>query len=64
VTLNKQNLVFKLRIEKGWTQPQLAIKAQVSIATISKAENNKYINPLSMSRIASALGKTLDEVFP
>ena len=57
------NPVRRCRIEKGWTQQKLALEAEVSLATISKAENSHFISDLSKSRIATALSMTVAKLF-
>jgi transcriptional regulator with XRE-family HTH domain len=54
-----------LRVGKGWSQTKLAVKARVSIGTISFAEQDKR-HPLELvqERIAKALGVERREIWP
>ena len=61
---NRDNPVRKSRLAKGWTQRELTQKADVSTGTISKAENGHDISDLKKQKIADALGKPVDELFP
>lgn len=48
------------RVERGWTQRQLAEKAGVSLRTITAAEGSEYgINDYTYGRIAKGLGVSL-----
>ncbi|MFC1583292.1 helix-turn-helix transcriptional regulator [Candidatus Neomarinimicrobiota bacterium] len=64
--MNKQvNMNFKLaRIEKGFSQEELADKAEVSIQTIGLIERGKYNPSLRLCiRLARVLNRTLDQLF-
>ncbi|GFN33561.1 helix-turn-helix transcriptional regulator [Paenibacillus xylaniclasticus] len=53
-----------LRIEKGWTQQQLADELKVSRQTIISIEKNKYMPSLKLGfRIAEVFDKSIYEVF-
>lgn len=55
--------IKKLREAKGWTQLDLAIRANVSPDTIAKAEIGRRVPTLAtISRVAKALGMTIDQV--
>jgi transcriptional regulator with XRE-family HTH domain len=43
------------RLEKGWTQEQLAAKADTNQAVIQKIENGKSLRPRKIDRIAMVL---------
>ena len=52
------------RVEKGWSQEQLAEASGVSRSAIINAElGEKNPSRLTMLSICKALGKTLDELF-
>lgn len=52
------------RVEKGWTQKQLAEQTGVTRQTISLMEKGKYNPSLKLClQICYALDKTLDEIF-
>lgn len=46
------------RIERGLTQGQLADKAGVGRSSITNTENGGKVSPLTISRLAKALGIT------
>ncbi len=53
------------RARKGWTQPELARRARVSIGTINQAETGKRVPIVTtQEKIARALGVPRDIVFP
>jgi|SRR5882757_741788 len=55
--------VRRLRKARGWTQRDLAAAAPASPATLSKIENGKAADePYTLSRIARALGVTVDDL--
>lgn len=50
------NNVRQLRIEKGWTQAELARKAKISMSSLSNYENEKQMPGIyKVYRIAEAL---------
>ncbi|KAA6453537.1 helix-turn-helix transcriptional regulator [Bacillus swezeyi] len=58
------NRVKLARIEKSWTQAQLAERVRVTRQTIGLIEKNKYNPTLQLCiAIAKALDKTLDDLF-
>ncbi|MDU0154709.1 helix-turn-helix transcriptional regulator [Bacillus cabrialesii] len=58
------NRVKLARVEKGWTQAQLAQQVQVTRQTIGLIEKGKYNPTLQLCiAIAEALDKTLDQLF-
>lgn len=53
--------IATLRGVRGWTQSQLAARADISSTFLSEVENNKRkVSAELLFRIASALGTTLD----
>ena len=44
------------RDRKGWTQPHLALVAEVSTSTVGMIESDKRMNKGSLPQLASALG--------
>ena len=53
--------VLRLRLERGWTQKELADRAGTSQANISRLENAVGSSTLRfVQRVAAALGATLD----
>ncbi len=59
--MNPQNLgtlgqrMRSKRLEKGWTQEQLAVRAGTNQAVIQKIENGKSLRPRKIDEIASVL---------
>ncbi|MEW7976582.1 MAG: helix-turn-helix transcriptional regulator [Candidatus Sedimenticola endophacoides] len=49
-----QRMRFK-RVEKGWTQEQLAMRAGTNQAVIQKIENGKSLRPRKIDQIAEVL---------
>jgi transcriptional regulator with XRE-family HTH domain len=49
------NRLRKARKDKGWTQEQLAAKADTSQAVIQKIENGKSLRPRKIDKIAEVL---------
>ncbi len=50
------------RADRGMTQEELAQKAQVARGTIIRAENGAAVNVRTLSRLAKALGLTVNEL--
>jgi len=46
----------RLRLEQAYSQVELARRAGVSRATVMKAEGGRQIRPVSVRRLAKALG--------
>lgn len=46
----------KARKDKGWTQEQLALRADTTQAVIQKIENGKSLRPRKIDKIADVLG--------
>lgn len=54
--------LLNARLDKGWTQEQVATEASLSFATYNRAENGKDIHPPNAKAIADALGLNLPEL--
>ncbi len=55
--------IKELRLNKGWSQEELAKKSGVGRISIIRYENNERIPQVDVaSRIANALGCTIDEL--
>lgn len=59
------NLLRKTRIEQGMTQVELSEKSGVSRITIISLENGTQRSAMTgtLQKLASALGKTINEIF-
>ncbi len=52
------------RVEKGWSQQELADRVEATRQTIGLIEKGEYNPSLNLClRIAKALGRTLDQLF-
>lgn len=61
----KNDRLRDLRAKKGWSQPELARRARVSIGTINQAETGRRVpHVVTQERIARALGVPRDVLFP
>lgn len=59
-----QNRVKELRIERGWTQQQLADAVGVSRQSINSIERQRYEPSLALAlTFARIFGHTTDEIF-
>lgn len=56
--------IARARAARFWTQSQLAKRAGVSVATVIRAEDGQTVSLISQARLATALGMSLDELFP
>jgi len=58
------NRIRRIRMERGITQDSLALKSKVDQSGLSKFERGKAqtMGPVPLSRIASVLGMTLEEL--
>lgn len=54
----------RARAARFWTQSELARRAGVSVATVIRAEDGQSVSLISQARLATALGSSLDELFP
>jgi putative transcriptional regulator len=60
-----QNMIRTFRLENGWTQQHLANRVGISRLMISLFEHWRRDPSLALAyRLADALGKRIDEVFP
>lgn len=58
------NRVRVARVEKGWTQQELADRVGVTRQTIGLIEKGQYNPTIALClRLAEVLGKTLDDLF-
>ncbi len=61
---NPSNEVRRLRLERGWTQRELADRSGVSRAEVSAVENARLSPSIAAGlALAGALGRTVEEVF-
>ncbi len=59
-----ENTILVCRVEKRWTQQQLADHVGVSRQTIAAMEKNKYNPSLILAfKVANALDKPIEQVF-
>jgi putative transcriptional regulator len=59
-----RNHVKQLRVERGWTQQQLAEAVKVSRQSINSIERNRYIPSLPLAlKFARVFGCTTEEIF-
>lgn len=64
MTPNVQNRVKELRIERGWTQEELADAVGVSRQSINSIERNRYVPSLPLALLfARVFGVPTDEIF-
>ena len=58
------NRVKELRVEKGWTQAELAAAVGVSRQSINSIERNRYVPSLELAlTFANVFGRPTDEIF-
>lgn len=59
-----KNRLAELRVQRGWTQQELADQVEVSRQTIISLENGRY-NPsiLLAFRLSKLLGEAIEEIF-
>jgi len=64
MTPGVQNRVKELRVERGWTQEQLAETVGVSRQSINSIERNRYVPSLPLALLfARVFGVSTDEIF-
>jgi putative transcriptional regulator len=64
MTPNVDNRVKELRIERGWTQQQLADAVGVSRQSINSIERNRYVPSLPLALLfARVFAVSTDEIF-
>jgi putative transcriptional regulator len=64
MALGVRNRVKELRIERGWTQQQLAEAVGVSRQSINSIERNRYVPSLELAlTFARTFGCSTDAIF-
>lgn len=64
MTVNVQNRIKEFRIERGWTQQQLADAVGVSRQSINSIERNRYVPSLLLAlTFAKVFACSTDELF-
>jgi len=58
------SIVKEERLRKLWSQAKLSQEAGVAIRTIARVENGINCSELTKRRIAQALGKEVEYLFP
>lgn len=59
-----KSLLYELRLEKGWTEADLARASGVTKSTINRIENNQASPTLiTMVKLSLALGCKVDDLF-
>ncbi len=59
-----RNRVKELRIEREWTQQELADRVGVSRPSINSIERERYVPSLPLAlRVARVCGRSTDEIF-
>ena len=57
--------IKRLRAERGWSQPQLAVEAGVAVSAVSQIENGRRSpNVSTLDKIAGAFGVEVADFFP
>ena len=57
--------IKRLREERGWSQPQLAVEAGVAVSAVSQIENGRRSpNVSTLDKLAGALGVSVADLFP
>lgn len=59
-----ENRLKDFREEKTWSVKQLAREAKLSESVIKRMEEGKQTTRISKLKVAKALGKKIEEVFP
>ena len=63
-TIQMRNRLKALRLEKGWSQGELATQLGVSRQTVNAIENERYDPSLPLAFvIAKLLDKSIEEIF-
>src|SRR5262245_47304782 len=62
MTVTIADRIRQLRGERGWTQEDLALKAQLSISTIQRAEGGDTPSPNTLITIAAAFGLAVEDL--
>ena len=64
MSMNVRNRVKDLRVERGWTQEQLAETVGVSRQSINSIERNRYVPSLPLAlTFARVFGCPFDQIF-
>jgi len=59
-----KNILRELRVEKGWSQGDLAQRLDVARQSVNAIETGKYDPSLPLAfRIARLFGKRIEEIF-
>lgn len=59
-----KSIVRKLRMERGWTQADLAARLKVSRQTVNAIETERYEPSLSLAfAIAEVLERPIEQIF-
>jgi transcriptional regulator with XRE-family HTH domain len=57
--------IKRLREERGWSQPRLAVEAGIAVSAVSQIENGRRSpNVSTLDKLAEALGVEVAEFFP
>jgi transcriptional regulator with XRE-family HTH domain len=57
--------IKRLRAERGWSQPQLAVEAGVAVSAVSQIENGRRSpNVSTLDKLAEAFGVEVADFFP
>lgn len=54
--VNVPNQIRRLRVERGWSQVRLSVKARLSLPTVAIAERTGCFTARTARRLARALG--------
>lgn len=52
----------ELRVARGWSQVELAVKSGVSVGTVTRAENGRMIQKSGIILMCQALGVNVEDV--
>ena len=64
MAISIRNRVKELRVEKGWTQQQLAEAVGVSRQSINSIERDRYVPSLSLAlTFAQVFDRPIEEIF-
>lgn len=59
-----ENILEKLRTQRGWTQQELADKTEVSRQTIISLENGRYNPSIQLAfKLARLFGCQIEDIF-
>lgn len=57
--LSSSAAIFLAREDMGWSQAELAERANVPRSTVSRTEKGKNVSIATLTKLAAAMGKTL-----